>query len=270
MKQAPAGGVPMLPAIPRSLLVSIGCISAVTILAGQSQQPTFSTANRTVAVYATVTNAVGRLLTDLERQQFEVSDNGKRQDLTLFSSDNQPITVVMLLDRSGSMRDNFNLVRDAAGSFVDTMTEGDKARIGTFSFKIQIDPEDFTAKRGELVEILRGDLQEPGPTPLWNAVDRGISALRHQEGRRVVLVFTDGVDEPMNFKNGNASKKSVLKRAEEEDVMVYAVGLSGDQGGPSSTGQSGRKQNPFPAPGPPTRGYGGGGFGSGGISPTNG
>ncbi len=248
----------MSSAIPRPFVVLSICIAAAAAVAGQSpQQPTFTAVNRTVAVYATVTNELGRLVPDLPRERFTVTDNGKPQELTVFSNENQPITVVMLLDRSGSMKENFNLVRDAGGAFVDAMTTGDKARIGTFSTRIQIDPEDFTGDKSALVGILRGDLQEAGPTPLWNAVDKGISALRHVEGRRVVLVFTDGIDEPMNFKNGNASKRSVQKRAEEEDVMIYAVGLAPNPGGATTGGRS-PASNPFPG------GSGGGGF-PGGI-----
>jgi VWFA-related protein len=249
----------MSSAITRSFLVFLACAAAAVAVTGQSpQQPTFTATNRTVAVYATVTNELGRLVSDLPRERFTVTDNGKPQELTVFSNDNQPITVAMLLDRSGSMKENFNLVRDAGGAFVDAMMPADKARIGTFSTKILIDPEDFTSDHSVLVGILRGELQEAGPTPLWNAVDRGISALRHVEGRRVVLVFTDGIDEPMNFKNGNASKRSVLKRAEEEDVMIYAIGLAPDPGGPSRSGSHSPSSNPFPA-GPPG---GGGGFGT--------
>ena len=55
----------------------------------------------------------------------------------------------------------------------------------------------------------------------------GIDKLLLEQGRRVVLVFTDGVDAPMNFSNRNKSLKDVMKRAEEEDVMVYAIGLAG-------------------------------------------
>ena len=257
----------MLPAIPRSLFVSLSCFVATAAVTGQTpQQPTFTSVNRTVAVYATVTNATGRLIPDLGREHFTVTDEGKPQELTVFSNDVQPITVVVLLDRSGSMRDNFDLVRDAGGAFVDAMLPADKARIGTFSTKIQIDPEDFTSDRGKLVGILRGELQDAGPTPLWNAVDKGISALRHVEGRRVVLVFTDGIDEPMNFKNGNASKKSVLKRAEEEDVMIYAVGLAPDAGGPSrTTNSSGRSPMGGGFPGG-IGGHGGFGGGAGGAT----
>ena len=133
----------------------------------------------------------------------------------------------MLLDRSGSMRANFKLVEQAAEQFVDAMRPADKARIGSFSNRIQVDPRDFTSDHEELLEILRTELQEEGPTPLWNAVNVGITALLHQQGRRVVLVFTDGVDSPMNFSSDNNSLKDVMKRAEEEDVMVYAIGLAG-------------------------------------------
>jgi len=69
-----------------------------------------------------------------------------------------------------------------------------------------------------------------GRTPLWNAVNVGITALLHQQGRRVVLVFTDGMDAPMNFSSHNSSLKNVMKRAEEENVMVYAIGLAGGSG----------------------------------------
>jgi VWFA-related protein len=116
------------------------------------------------------------------------------------------------------------------------MEPADRARIGSFSNRIQVDPRDFTSNHDELLGILRRELQEEGPTPLWNAVNVGITSLLHQQGRRVILVFTDGVDSPMNFSNTNSSLKDVMKRAEEEDVMVYAIGLAGQNGPPSGGG----------------------------------
>jgi VWFA-related protein len=226
------------------------------------QEPTFKGGNRTVAVYATVTNADGRLVPDLPRDSFTILDNGKRQDLTLLANDIQPITVVMLLDRSGSMRANFTLVEEAAERFVAVMLPADKARIGSFSNRIQVDPRDFTSDHDELVGILRTELQPEGPTPLWNAVNVGITALLHQQGRRVILVFTDGVDSPMNFSNNNNSLKDVMKRAEEEDVMVYAIGLTG-QNGPVGRGYGGGSGGGF-GRGMGRGGYGGYGGGRGG------
>jgi VWFA-related protein len=241
-------------------LAVVGIVAFGAALAARQEptSPSFKAGVKTVAVYSTVTGADGRLVPNLVRDAFSIFDNGRRQDLTLFASDLQPITVVMLLDRSGSMRANFSLVQQAAEQFVEVMQGGDKARIGSFSTGIQVDPRDFTSDRAELLRILRTELQPEGPTPLWNAVNVGITALLHQQGRRVVLVFTDGMDNPMNFRGNNLSLKDVMKRAEEEDVMVYAIGLAGSDGSYRPSGF-----------GPGGGGFGGprrGGFGRGGFS----
>jgi VWFA-related protein len=211
-------------------------VAAIGAALAAGQGPPFQAGIRTVAVYATVTGADNRLVTDLPRRAFTVFDNGKKQELTLFASDIQPMTAVILLDRSGSMRANFVLVEQAAEQFVAAMLPADKARIGSFSDRIQVDPRDFTSNHDELVGILHTQLQEAGPTPLWNAVNVGITALLHQQGRRVVLVYTDGVDNPMNGAVNN-SLRDVMRRAEEEDVMVYAIGLAG-QNGPAGRGSN--------------------------------
>src|SRR5947209_8269283 len=162
----------------RSIAVGIGAVSLVAAAAAsQTQQPSFTSGTRTVAVYATVTNAAGRLVPDLSRDDFAIEDDGKRQTLTVFSNDIQPITLVMLLDRSGSMKPNFDLEERAAEAFVAAMDPADKARIGSFSTHIQIDPPEFTSDREALLKILRHDLQKEGPTPLWNAVNTGIDKL---------------------------------------------------------------------------------------------
>jgi VWFA-related protein len=212
---------------------------SIVVAAPQTQPPSFQAGTRTVAVYATVTNARGRLVPDLSRDDFAVDDNGKRQTLTLFANDIQPITLVMLLDRSGSMKPNFDLEVQAAEAFVRAMLPADKARIGSFGTRIQVDPQEFTSDRDALLKILRNDLQTDGPTPLWNAVNTAIDKLLLEQGRRVVLVFTDGVDMPLNFSNHNKSLKDVMKRAEEDNIMVYAIGLAGQNGMPDFAGRGG-------------------------------
>jgi Ca-activated chloride channel family protein len=249
---------------PPTLVTGLFAASVGAALAAQQAPPTFNTATRTVAVYATVTNAQGRLVPDLSRDDFAIDDNGKRQVLTLFSNDTQPITVVMLLDRSGSMLPNFDLEEQAAEAFVRAMGPADRARIGSFSTRIQVDPPEFTSDRDELLKILRNDLQKEGPTPLWNAVDTGIDKLLLEQGRRVVLVFTDGVDMPAPFAGHNTSLKDVMKRAEEENVMVYAIGLAGENGMPAVAGRGGDRGGRGLGPG----GFGGpGGLGGGGRGP---
>ena len=240
-----------MPSARLSLVLVLTALSVVP-LPGRTgaQQPTFKSGARTVAVYATVTDSGGRLVPDLVRDDFEVRDSGKPQPLTVFSSDVQPITVVMLLDRSGSMSRNLQLVEHAAEAFVRAMLPSDKARIGSFAERIEIHPENFTSSQEELIGIVRTRLQQRGPTPLWNAIDAAIDSLQSQDGRRVVLVFTDGADSPGNFKLNNLSFVDVALRAQAADVMVYAIGLEG-RGSSIAAGGFGGMMSQRPDPGLP-------------------
>jgi len=219
------------------LIVSCVVILVVAQEPAPQQGQIFRSGSRTVAVYVTVSDEQGRLIPNLTQDDFEVYDNGKKQEITLFESGTQPITLVMMLDRSGSMVGNFGLVRSAAEQFVGQLVPGDKARIGSVANRIQVDPRDFTSSQHDLLQILRTELQEPGPTPLWNAVNVGITSLLHQEGRRVVLVFTDGIDRPMG--SNNISYRDVEKNAEQEDVMIFAVGLASREFGGRRGGRGG-------------------------------
>jgi len=241
----------------------LAAMAAVVCAAGLAarQEPTFRSAVRTVPIYVTVTDADGRLVPDLTRDDFTILDNGKPQPASIFSSETQPISVVMMLDRSGSMVGNFQLVQKAAEQFVTKLLPADLARIGSFSNRVQVDPRTFTNNHDELLTILHRDLQEAGPTPLWNAISVGMTALLHQEGRRVVLVFTDGMDRPGMDRPTNMSLGKVTDRAREENVMVYAIGLAsaGGWGGYGGGGRGGY--------GPPgAGGYGGGRGGRRGMT----
>jgi Ca-activated chloride channel family protein len=179
----------------------------------------------------------GRLVPDLTGDDFEIKDDGKPQPITVFSNDVQPITVVVMLDRSASMRGNVGLVEEAAQAFVGRLQPADKARIGIFAERIEIQPAGFTSNHNELGRILQSEVPVRGPTPLWNALDEAITAVRGQEGRRVVLVFSDGGDSPANFTTSNRSIRDVMRRAQQENVMVYAIGLATTVlRGPSSRG----------------------------------
>src|SRR6476659_3800837 len=211
--------------LPR-IILQTGCIAAALVIGVSARQAPFKSGARTVALYATVTGPDGRLVPDLTRDDFEIYDNGKLQSITVFANDVQPITIVVMLDRSGSMQANNRLVEAAGEAFVQKLLPADKARIGSFAARIQVDPREFTSDQAELLRILRTELQPDGPTPLWNAINVAMTALLRQEGRRVVLVFTDGVDRPMNFSTHNVSLHDAMKRAQDEDVMVYAIGLA--------------------------------------------
>src|SRR5580765_4625145 len=213
----------------RRPLVTTGCVAAAALAVAHAQQqpPTFGTTTRTVAVYATITDPQGRLAADLTRDNFEIDDNGVKQELTVFSNDVQPITGIMLLDRSGSMKPNLELEIRAAETFIRGMLASDRLRIGNFGKDIVIEPDDFTSDRDALLKVLHSDLQRNGPTPLWNAIDRAIDKLLLEKSRRVVLALSDGVDEPLDFSGHARSMKDEMKRAEDSDIMIYAVGMEG-------------------------------------------
>jgi len=208
-------------------MTSCAAVAALALAHAQQQPPTFGTTTRTVAVYVTVTDPQGRLVPDLARDSFEVADNGVKQELTVFSNDVQPITGIMLLDRSGSMKPNLELEVRAAETFVHGMLAEDRLRIGNFGKDIVIEPDDFTSDRDTLFKVLHGDLQKDGPTPLWNAIDRAIDKLLLEKSRRVILALSDGVDEPLDFSGHAKSMKDAMKRAEDNDIMIYAVGMEG-------------------------------------------
>jgi Ca-activated chloride channel family protein len=177
-----------------------------------------------VSVFITVTDAQGELVSGLTEHDFAVFDEGRKQPITVFSSDAQPVSVIVMLDRSGSMAEEFDQVRDAASEFVRKLLPQDRARIGDFADEIHLAPAEFTGDQPELLRILREDLQSVGPSPVWTAVDRSITALLKAPGRRVVLLFSDGVDQP-RFGQIKTDVKDLMYRARYDEIMVYTIGV---------------------------------------------
>lgn len=208
----------------RFLLVAAIAAAALVSLDAQDQT-SFRAGTSLVPIYVTVTDEQGRLVPDLTADDFEVRDNGRRKPLALFTSDTQPFSTVVMLDRSGSMADNFGLIRDAASEFVAQMLPDDRARIGSFADEIRIEPSEFTSDQLALKGILHDRLQEPGPSPVWTAVDRSITELLPREGRRVVLVFTDGYDDP-GHRQVKTTLEDVRRRVRVNGIMVYAIGFA--------------------------------------------
>lgn len=206
-----------IPSVAVAVVLTAGALAA-------RQAPQYRTGTNTVPVYATVADRQGRLITDLTRDDFEVLDNGKPQPVTIFANGAQPITVVMMLDRSGSVEEQFRLVESAAAEFVKQLKPADRARIGSFSLDVTIDPATFTGDREVLLTVLRDKLQPLGPTPLWSATLAGMTALTDQPGRRVLLIFTDGHDAPLSDQP-KVTFAEVRARAEADEIMVYSIGL---------------------------------------------
>lgn len=216
--------------MPRWSLLACAVALSVTPPAAQ-QAPVFRSMSETVSVYATVQED-GRLVTNLERGDFEILDNGRPQPLTLFDNGVQPISIVVMLDMSGSMIGNLSTLRSAAVQMFTRLLPADKARVGNFGHRITLSPE-FTNNQDDLIRALWLDLEAGGPTPLWGAVNVGMTALAHLDGRRVVLVLSDGKDTgPLG--GGRARPfglKELIARAQAEGYMVYAIGMH-SRGGP--------------------------------------
>lgn len=203
--------------IPCGLAV-LALIATAAVTSHAQQPPTFRTGTQVVSVFVTVQDQQKRLVPNLEQEAFEVLDNDKPQPITLFDNSVQPITVVVMLDTSGSMTGTIDLLRQAAEQFVIRLLPNDKGRVGAFNDKIQFS-SDFTGNRDELVSAVR-DIDYGNGTRLWDAVGASLDELKGVEGRRVILVFTDGDDT-----ESRTSLGSVIERARNEEVMVYAIGL---------------------------------------------
>jgi Ca-activated chloride channel family protein len=203
--------------------VLVGITAAAILTTGAGAQQKIRTSTQTVPIYATVTDDERRLVPDLEQQDFEVYDNGKLQVLTNFDNKPTPFTAVVMLDTSGSMTLALDLVKHAAEQFLLRMLPEDRAMVGAFNDKIQFEPDTgVTANRDQLIRALK-DLDFGYPTRLYDAVDQSVFRLREADGRKVVVVFTDGDDTASKIGMGDA-----LERARIEDVLVYAIGLQSE------------------------------------------
>src|SRR5437762_9018879 len=113
-------------------LAAVALAGVWTLTTIAAQEPTFRAGTQIVSLFATVTDAQKRLVPDLQQADFEVFDNDKPQPLVFFQNETQPITVVVMLDTSGSMTLTLNLLRAAAEQFVLRLLPADKAKVGAF------------------------------------------------------------------------------------------------------------------------------------------
>jgi Ca-activated chloride channel family protein len=195
-------------------LALAGALSAALF----AQEPTFKSGTEIVSLFVTVADAQGRLVPDLTKEDFEIYDNDKPQSIIYFENVIQPISVVVMLDTSGSMTGSIALLKQAAEQFLLRLLPADQGRVGAFNDKIQISAH-FTKNRDDLISDVK-ELDFGNGTRLWDAVQTSLDELNGVEGRRVVLVFTDGEDTSSRTRLG-----AVVDKARVDDAMVYAIGL---------------------------------------------
>ena len=183
-----------------------------------AQQPTFRSGSRVVPSFVTVTDASNRLVTDLTREDFEVLDNGRPQEITIFDNEVRPFSVVVMLDTSVSMTHRLKDLYAGAEQFLLRLLPHDKGTLGAFNDKIEFTSA-FTSDRNSLIAGLKR-LDFGNQTRLYDAVHASIDQFDNIEGRKVILLFTDGAD----FGSRQGSGKA-LERARDGEIMIYGIGL---------------------------------------------
>lgn len=192
-------------------------LTAVVLFA---QDATFRTEVRLVHVIATVKNAAGDLVGNLEKDDFEVFDNGAKQQIAHFGKQtDQPLSVALLVDTSGSTAKDLAYETTSAAKFLNALLgESNPAdRVALYSFNYDIQQGGFTRNYTNLerqLKLLRGD----AGTSLYDAIYYASRALENREGRKAIVIMTDGGDT-----TSSRDLNTALKAAQISDAVIYAV-----------------------------------------------
>lgn len=190
------------------------------------EDPTLDTGTRpmkvnvnVVLVPVTVTDQMDRLVTGLGKNDFSVFQDKQRQDIRYFSSQDAPVSIGIIFDMSGSMKDKMDNAREAVTQFLQSGNPDDEFFVVTFSDK----PELLTGFTQKLSDIRARMIDTPakGETALLDAIYLGMNEMKHARyERRALLVISDGGDNHSRF-----TEEEVRSRLEEADTQLYAVGV---------------------------------------------
>ncbi len=178
-----------------------------------------------VVLHATVVDKRGRLVNDLKQGNFRVVEDGVPQKLAVFTHADIPVTMGIVIDDSGSMRDKRAAVNAAAVTFVKTSNPQDQAFVVNFNDVYYLDtPGDFASNIEELKAAL-DKIDSRGGTALYDAVYASLDHLKlGNRDKKVLLVITDGED--------NASRytfEETMRSAQKSNALIYAIGLLGSE-----------------------------------------
>jgi len=182
-----------------------------------------------VSVTAVVYDKAGHFVRGLGPKDIEVYEDGVRQDVSYFreaagaGEQRIPLSVALVLDASGSMKQNMRFLQEAAVTFVHKLEEVDKALVVQFNESIKGSVE-FTGDVPRLEQFVEA-LQSWGGTSLYDAIHYGLSRIRDQPGRKAVIVFSDGADTTSSMK-----EQEVIDYARSVEATVYSVGIRGESG----------------------------------------
>jgi VWFA-related protein len=178
---------------------------------------TLKTDTNLVTVPVVATSAEGSYLPDLQQAEFNVSEDGVKQEVSFFATVSAPFHVLLLLDTSASTREKLAVIRRAGIAFVEQLKSGDRVKVISFDDQVH-DLNEFTSDRAVLRSAINKTESGEG-TKLYDAFDLALSYMRGLQGRKAIVLFTDGVD----YRSDNASFESTLKLLDEDGVIVYPI-----------------------------------------------
>jgi len=170
-----------------------------------------------VLVPVIATDLNGIYVPDLQQSEFAVEEDGAKQDIAFFGTVSAPFHVVLMLDTSASTEDKLGLIQRAAIAFVEQLQRGDQVKVISFDEEVR-ELNEFTNDR----TILKAAINKTRPahsTRLYDAVEVALASIRPIEGRKSIVLFTDGVD----MHSVESTFKSTLRGLDEEGVIVYPI-----------------------------------------------
>ena len=172
-----------------------------------------------VTVPVSVLDRQGRFISDLRREQFNVFENGVEQKLAYFESTEKPFTVALLLDTSGSTFFHLWEIKEAAINFAKQLRPQDRVLVVTFDRLVMLLTE-ATNDQNVVTEVIQRNAITGFSTRLYDALDLIIRArLNKIEGRKAIVLFTDGVDTA----SYQATFESTVREVEELDALIYPI-----------------------------------------------
>jgi Ca-activated chloride channel family protein len=199
--------------------VSAVLLAASALLFAQDP-PTFRADVRLVNVIATVRNQAGELVGTLQQGDFEIRDNGVLQEIRYFGRQtDQPLSVALLIDTSGSTAKDLGYETASAAKFLNALlSEGNPAdRVALYSFNYDVEEGGFTRNYASLERQLKMLKGETG-TSLYDAIFFASRALESRQGRKAIVIMTDGGDT-----TSSRDLKTALKAAQMADAVLYPI-----------------------------------------------
>jgi Ca-activated chloride channel homolog len=175
-----------------------------------------------------VTDKKGRFIPDLKAENFIVTENQVPQEIAFFTSEVTPVTLLLLLDASTSVRESVDSIKEAAANFVTKLWDGDQAIIADFNERIRFSSH-FSGDIDRLVATIQS-LYPAGWTALYDSILFSLEKLSGAEGRKALLVFTDGDDSRSMGQGSEASGKDAIEGAKFSEVTIYSIGFEGRRG----------------------------------------